>query len=459
MSRNHVVPGLFALFITTAVGCSGGDDFNPSDDDATGGASASGGKSSGGGGSSASGGSGATSTGGSGGTGGASGTGGEAGASGGTGGNPSGEANGSPCVAASECASGICADGVCCGTSCDGECQSCNVTGKAGTCTPHAADTNPENGCLGSAKTSGACTGTCDGKGACALPGAEKTCGASSCSAGKQTGKSCDGNGGCAEQQAACAPYVCGATACKTTCSVDADCASGNFCKAGSCAPKQELGVACTASSQCKSGNCVDGACCAAASCGTGFSCSTGVCQCNGLVCAAGDSCIAWYEDADGDGFGDKTKSVKGCSSKAPVGKTYVKDATDCYDANKNAFPGQTAFFATPRGGDGSYDYDCSGGEEKKFQNVGTLQCVDCHAYSVDLCSSGINCGFPIIGGTGTLESMGFECNAAGNCGGPKTTEGFVTDGRCGGAAYLKRCLACAAATPQSQGATQQQCR
>ena len=44
----------------------------------------------------------------------------------------------------------------------------------------------------------------------------------------------------------------------------------------------------------------------------------------------------------------------------------------DCYDANSLANPAQTAYFTVDRG-DGSFDYDCSGTEEKL---IGTERCL-----------------------------------------------------------------------------------
>ena len=62
---------------------------------------------------------------------------------------------------------------------------------------------------------------------------------------------------------------------------------------------------------------------------------------------------------------------------------------------------------------------------------------MDCRAYTESYCSiPEVKCGFPLIGG-GTLESMGFDCNLPNYCGGPKTTEGFVTNVPCGGSAAL----------------------
>jgi alpha-tubulin suppressor-like RCC1 family protein len=69
----------------------------------------------------------------------------------------------------------------------------------------------PTNGC-GTASCSGTqfvATGTCNGNGSCAFPAAQN------CSGG----------------------YVCSASACKTSCTADADCLSGNFCESGICHP------------------------------------------------------------------------------------------------------------------------------------------------------------------------------------------------------------------------------
>jgi hypothetical protein len=66
--------------------------------------------------------------------------------------------DGESCPRDAACVNGECADGVCCSTPCDGPCQTCGVSGMAGTCALHEAGTDPEGGCgpLG-----------CDGAGAC----------------------------------------------------------------------------------------------------------------------------------------------------------------------------------------------------------------------------------------------------------------------------------------------------
>lgn len=77
---------------------------------------------------------------------------------------------------------------------------------------------------------------------------------------------------------------------------------------------------------------------------------------------------FAW-PDADGDGFGDENaEPVEACNG-VPAG--YVTNADDCYDGNANARPGQTAWFAVHRG-DGSFDYDCDGDQEKRYTVMGS---------------------------------------------------------------------------------------
>lgn len=75
---------------------------------------------------------------------------------------------------------------------------------------------------------------------------------------------------------------------------------------------------------------------------------------------------LVFYRDADADGFGDPAASVTACAK--PAG--YVTDKTDCYDANKNAKPGQTGRFSVHRG-DGSFDYDCDGALNPRDSRVG----------------------------------------------------------------------------------------
>ena len=65
---------------------------------------------------------------------------------------------------------------------------------------------------------------------------------------------------------------------------------------------------------------------------------------------------VAGYLDSDGDGYG-----AGAYSTCVGASGSYVASGADCYEGNANAKPGSTYCSATNRG-DGSYDYNCAGG-------------------------------------------------------------------------------------------------
>ncbi len=147
---------------------------------------------------------------------------------------------------------------------------------------------------------------TCDGAGAeqVANASAGTSCGdaTQACTNGVENQPdTCDAAGACsANDNVACAPYACGASACNTTCVADADCASGNYCNAGTCAPKQANGGACVMANACQSGFCTDGTCCNTACNGLCLACNNpgivGTCTpvaagTTDLACGAGEAC------------------------------------------------------------------------------------------------------------------------------------------------------------------------
>jgi hypothetical protein len=120
---------------------------------------------------------------------------------------------------------------------------------------------------------------------------------------------------------------------------------------------------------------------------------TTGICSNPlqpGATCQTGQTCIAWYPDCDVDGYGDKAGTpVYSCSSPtvspacpggSPTGTTYVADHTDCCDTDKNAHPGQTAYFTTEDACGATtqtstpYDYNCDGVDEQ--QSNGPTDCT-----------------------------------------------------------------------------------
>jgi hypothetical protein len=75
--------------------------------------------------------------------------------------------------------------------------------------------------------------------------------------------------------------------------------------------------------------------------------------DCDGAVDEDPVDGSTWYDDADGDGYGDPSAATAACSQ--PSGT--VADATDCHDDEATAYPGSTAT-ETPYDG---VDQDCDG--------------------------------------------------------------------------------------------------
>jgi hypothetical protein len=85
-------------------------------------------------------------------------------------------------------------------------------------------------------------------------------CVAASCSLATNTQTTqgvCNGSGTCTgSTTTSCVPYVCGGTACLTSCpsnnaAGDASCSAGNWCNGTGCVGAQMLGGTCDRASQC----------------------------------------------------------------------------------------------------------------------------------------------------------------------------------------------------------------
>jgi hypothetical protein len=298
--------------------------------------------------------------------------------------------NGTACgTDGTQCASGLCVDGVCCNSQCGGQCQSCST----GTCANVKTARTPCSG-------SGTCGGACDGTSpSCVFPGTTVACGSTGCmstTTAYVTGK-CSGSGSCsgATTQMCTGGQVCTGTA-SCGCPSSAPALCNNTCVAtntdthcGSC-------TACAAGTHCSSGSCVE--CTTDSQCSGGKTCQQNKCTCPSTTPACGNTCCAsssccvngacqakptWYRDFDGDGFGDSGTTSQACTQ--PTG--YVPDHSDCCDKDGQVHPGSNAC-SSNLNGCGAYDYDCSGQETECNTPVSTCPNGDT---SEGLCSSVTN--------------------------------------------------------------------
>jgi hypothetical protein len=175
---------------------------------------------------------------------------------------------------------------------------------------------------------------------------------------------------------------------------------------------------------------------------------------CGESACAAGDACITWYADTDGDGFGDPSNTKAGCGSAPPAGGKFVQNDDDCYDKNVSAKPGQTAYFAGHRG-DGSFDYDCNGNSEKQYGSVLGLTCGPCGSKIGLLC---VACGGSAVSGGPKLYSNGYGCTLN-NCTQDKPFQGFKADVACGASGTMFTCSTTSCGSAETQAIAQQACR
>jgi hypothetical protein len=145
--------------------------------------------------------------------------------------------NGAPCMQASQCASGFCADGTCCQSDCSAQCMRCDDA--SGKCIATAAGEDPRGECPAEAKSTCGRSGGCDGKGACTRWPDGTACAASSCNGDTRIDHGCSGGACVVQPPADCSPYSCDPTqgACYTSCTSAAQCAQSskgctgsNFC-------------------------------------------------------------------------------------------------------------------------------------------------------------------------------------------------------------------------------------
>ncbi|MBT9560930.1 MAG: hypothetical protein IV100_33200 [Myxococcales bacterium] len=344
-------------------------------------------------------------------------------------------AAGAACAVSNQCQSGFCVDSVCCNTSCAGGCLACSAAKKGGgadgACGNIASGADPDGECTDQGAASCGTDGQCDGTGACRKFAAGTVCTPAACTSGVQTAAAtCNGTGTCiAGSTSACAPYVCGPSACKTTCGVDGECTSG-FCSGGQCSGKVGNGGACSASNQCASSQCVDGVCCDTGCTGLCQACTAakkgggvdGVCGAIGASLDPDNECAT--QPASSCGTDGTCNGAGSCRLHA--------SGTTC-GAGACSQGSQTA--ASTCNGTGS----CIGGTSTSCAPYGCGGATCKTACTADTdCASGHYCE----GGTCTAKkSAGGACLVGSQC-----TSGFCVDGVCCNTACGGTCQACTAA-------------
>jgi len=260
---------------------------------------------------------------------------------------------GNPCTANADCQNNRCVDGVCCAETCGAVCEQCQLG--SGQCVAVVAR-EQEPGCNNTRECSGR-------RGEC----------------GTRIGRSCDVNEVCPDGN--CEPTAGGGG--NVCCEQECGTGGFDFCSADGerCVQCEFSGTICRGenSVQCDDGRervttCDHG--CEGGECAPGLG--------NGDECTSNDECESrtcneWFQDLDGDGYGDPGESRRTCgtaSSQPPSG--FVRDNTDCCDRGGpqavvagSIHPDQTELFRFAQDvcpNIGSFNYDCVAAETYEYQ-------------------------------------------------------------------------------------------
>jgi hypothetical protein len=321
-------------------------------------------------------------------------------------------------------------DGVCCDTTCTGQCEACNTTGKIGTCVGVKGDPiAPRMKCAADGTK---CDGFCDpsNRTACQFPNKAMSCRDASCDAtsnGAVAESFCTGKGSCALTKTVdCDPYACSGTACAGNCTADAQCAKDAYCQTGKCTPKGKAAAVCTTDKQCGSGHCADGVCCDTA--------CTGQCEaCNNVPGADAGTC----SPVTGAPLGEKTACA--ANDAACGGTCDGKNRLTCN------YPAQGAVCRDGACTDGKATVTgyCDGhGACPATQIVTCAKGCEGTVCSGDECALDSDCKDPgkycAAGACTPKAAPGAACSSASGC-----QSGFCTDGVCCDSACLGQCEAC----------------
>ena len=337
---------------------------------------------------------------------------------------------GASCGGAGECASGFCVDGVCCESDCTGSCFACSnsKTGLTnGLCRAVSIGTDPDNECQQDTPASCGFTGTCNGSGACGR-WSGTVCVAASCSGSTYTpAQTCNGSGVCQTvSTSSCGEYMCGATACKTSCASNADCTSGFFCLGSVCTTVKGQGSACTDPSQCSTGACVDGFCCETACTGGCMACAgSKTAQANGLcrgIIGGTDPDNECTADPSSTCGLDGTCDGSGGCRKYTVGTICV--AASC----------SVSTFTPARTCDGAGTCGTTTDQSCGAYACGAATCGTSCVGNSD-CASGYHC---VAAACVPVETNGTMCTVSGDC-----ASGYCVDGVCCDTACNGTCQTC----------------
>ncbi len=276
-----------------------------------------------------------------------------------------------------------------------GGCQTCNGSGA---CKSIASGQDPKNFCT----DQGPCglNGQCNGSGACGYYAAGYTVVAASCNASTNIhypADVCNGSGGIVDGgSVGCAPYACGATTCKTSCTQHSDCASGHFCdlndsdldgNKNECLPKKSDGQGCSANAadyECSGGECSNGYCCGsagAACCATNSHCgfmaeapkcnsvTSGGCSGSRVDATCSNNVCVTTTVSDASACVGQTCQAASCSSNVHYGTKTCQPggscsgtSTNCNDGNVCTIDSCTASTGCSHTNNGAYSETCYDG-------------------------------------------------------------------------------------------------